>query len=252
MTTNQVGLLTTFILGLFILIGAAISLLIDKKNKIIDFSIGLAFGVIVTLIITDLLPEIFESLGLKHIYLFIIFTVIGYFLLRVLDGFIPDHHEHHHMNKKESNANLEHIGIMTTLALILHNIIEGMAVYSTALSNTTLAVSLAIGVGFHNLPLGMVITSSLNHNNDHKKRTLLLVLLVSISTLCGGLIMYAFKFVEINETVLGILLSLTLGMLLYIVIDELFSRIKETSQKKITYLGILLGVILLVISLFIG
>ena len=90
MTSNQVGLLTTLILGIFILIGAGISLLINKKDKVIDFSIGLAFGVIVTLIVTDLLPEIFESLGLKYIWLFIIFTTLGFFLLRLLDGFIPD------------------------------------------------------------------------------------------------------------------------------------------------------------------
>lgn len=251
MTSYQIGLLTTFILGLFILLGAAISLLIDKKDKVIDFSIGLAFGVIVTLIITDLLPEIFESLGIKHIILFIVFTVVGYFLLNGLDKLIPDHHDHH-MNKKEANANLEHIGIMTTLALILHNIIEGMAVYSTALTDSNLAVSLAIGVGFHNIPLGMVITSSLHHSGKNNKKTLLLVLLVSISTLCGGLIMYAFKFVVLNEIILGILLSLTLGMLIYIAFNELLDRIKNTKQKQVTYIGLIIGVCLLVISMLIG
>ena len=63
MDNYQIGLLTTVLLGIFILLGAGISLLINKKDKIIDFSIGLAFGVITTLIITDLLPEIFEGLG---------------------------------------------------------------------------------------------------------------------------------------------------------------------------------------------
>lgn len=248
MTNYQIGLLTTFILGLFILLGAGISLLVTKKDEIIDFSMGLAFGVIVTLMITDLLPEIFECFGLKSIYLFIIFTIIGFFILRMFDGLIPDHHDDH-MNKKEANANLTHIGIMTTLAVILHNIIEGMAVYSTALSDSSLALSLAIGVGFHNIPLGMVIASSLYHSNNKYSKTIILILLVSISTFVGGLIMYLFKFVVINNTILGILLSLTLGMLLYIVIDELYSRIKNTKQKKITYSGIMIGVLLLVISM---
>lgn len=250
MTSNQVGLLTTFVLGIFILIGAGISLLANKKNKIIDFSIGLAFGVIVTLIIVDLLPEIFEGLGLKYLPLFIIFTVGGFCILKILDNYIPDHHEHN-MNKSENNANLTHIGIMTTLAVILHNIIEGMAVYSTALSDASLAVSIAIGVGFHNIPLGMVIASSLYHSNKKQGKTLLSILLVSISTFCGGLIMYSFKLANVNDIVLGILLSVTLGMLLFIVIDELYPRIKDTKQKRITYSGVALGVILLVISMFI-
>ena len=251
MTSYQVGLLTTFILGLFILIGAGISLLITKKDKIVNFSLGLAFGVIVTLIITDLLPEIYETLRLKYIYLFIIFTAVGYFLLKILDGFIPDHQEHH-LNKKESTANLAHVGIMTTMAIVLHNIIEGMAVYSTALTDNSLAVSLSIGVGFHNIPLGMVIASSLYHSNKKKYKTLIYILLVSISTFCGGLIMYCFKFVSLNDIVLGILLSITLGMLIFIVIDELLPRIKDTKKDKVTYLGIVLGVCLIVVSLLIG
>ena len=159
MTNYGVGLLTTFLLGIFILIGAIIPLFIVKKDKVINLSIGLAFGVIITLIVTDLLPEILEELGLKYIYLFIIFTALGFFLLRLLDGYIPDHHDHK-MTKKEANENLTHIGIMTTLALILHNIIEGMAVYSTSLADVSLALTLALGVGFHNIPLGMVISSS--------------------------------------------------------------------------------------------
>ena len=64
--------------------------------------------------------------------------------------------------------------------------------------------------------------------------------------------MYSFRFVNLNSIVLGILLSLTLGMLLFIVIDELYPRIKNTSQKKVTYSGVLLGIILLVISMIIG
>lgn len=252
MDNYQIGLLTTVLLGIFILLGAGISLLINKKDKIIDFSIGLAFGVITTLIITDLLPEIFEGLGLKNIYVFIICTTVGFFLLRLLDSFIPDHHEHNHMNKKENTANLTHIGIMTTLALFLHNIIEGMAVYSTALSDSSLALSLAIGVGFHNVPLGMVIASSFYHSSKDKLRTIISVILASISTFCGGLIMYCFKFANINELFLGGILSITLGMLLFIVIDELYPRIKDTKQKKSTYTGMCIGIVILLLSMLIA
>lgn len=251
MNNNEIGLLTTLLLGIFILIGAGISLLINKKNKIIDFSIGLAFGVIVTLIVSDLLPEIFEVFGLKNIYLFIIFTILGFFILRVLDEYIPDHHEHK-MNKKESNENLVHIGIMTTVALVLHNIIEGVAVYSTALADSSIALSLALGVGFHNIPLGIVIASSFYHSNKNTKRTVLSLLIVSLSTFCGGLLMYLFNLTEINEMVLGIFLSLTLGMLLFIIVDELIVRIKNTKEKKTAYLGIITGVLVLVIGSFIG
>ena len=251
MTNYQVGLLTTFLLGIFILIGAFIALMVEKKDKIIEFSIGLAFGVIVGLIITDLIPEIFENFGLRNLYLFFIFGVFGFCILTVFDHFIPDHHEHK-MTKKEANDNLIHIGMITTLALVLHNIIEGMAVYSTAISDLSLATLLAIGVGFHNIPLGMVIASSFYHSSKSKKKTIISIGFVSLSTFVGGIVMYLFHLTEISTVLLGILLSITLGMLVFIVVDELFPRIRSTKNKKITRMGIIVGVTLLIISFLIG
>lgn len=252
MTNSQIGLLTTFLLGIFIIIGAFISLLVSKREKIVDFSIGLAFGVITMLSITDILPEIFENFGWKYFYLFLLFTLGGFFLLRVLDQFVPDHHEHHTMNKKEAKENLTHIGVITTLALVLHNIVEGIAVYSSALSSHSLAVSLALGVGFHNIPLGMVVASSFYHSEKDKRKTWLSILLVSLSTFLGGLFMYIFGLRTISDFVLGIFLSLTLGMLLFIVIDELLPRIQAIKDKTNVIIGIVVGIIILFIASLIG
>jgi len=43
-----------------------------------------------------------------------------------------------------------------------------------------------------------------------------------------------------------------MGMLLFIGIDELLPRIRNTKEKKTSYSGILVGVILLFISSLIG
>lgn len=245
-----IGLITTLLLGLFIVIGALIALLVNKKSKIIEFSIGLAFGVIVALIITDLLPEIFENLGFRYIYVFLIGTILGFGLLKVLDNFIPDHHEHK-MSKEEINENLVHIGVMTSVALILHNVIEGMAVYSSCLSNAGLGIALTLGIGFHNIPLGMVIASSFYHSTKNLKRTIITVLIVSLSTFLGGAVMYLLKLTEISSMLLGILLSLTLGMLIFIVIDELLPKMSDIRNKKVTFLGVIVGICLLLISMFV-
>lgn len=250
MESNKIGLLTTLILGLFILIGALIGFLVKKKEKITDFSIGLAFGVIIMLIITDLLPEIIEHLGLRYIYVFILGTTVGFMLLKLLDNFIPDHEEENR-SKKESKNNLIHIGVITSLALMLHNIIEGMAIYSTIMTNTNLGVALMIGIGFHNIPLGMVISSTFNQSNQNIWKTILIILVLSLSTFFGGLIMFFLNLHTISQLVLGTLLTITLGMLIYIVYEELYKRLKETKNKKMSLIGIGIGVIILLISLFI-
>ncbi len=245
----QLGLLTTLLLGIFIIIGALIAFLVKKKQKVVDFSIGLAFGVIVSLIFSDLLPEIIDNLGLKYLYVFIICTFIGYIALRLLDNFIPDHEEEK-MTSKELKNNLVHIGIVTSLAIVLHNIIEGMAVYSAILTDTSLGLAITLGIGFHNIPLGIVIAGAFYQSNQSTSKTSLSILLVSLSTFVGGIIMFFLNLNTINSLVLGILLSITLGMLFFIVISELLPRIRLTKDKKTTYLGVVLGIILIFLTIF--
>lgn len=251
MRVEWIGLLITFLLGIFVLIGAMVAFLANKKGQIIDFSLGLAFSVIIMLIIIDLIPEVIEHLGLRYIWLFLVFVILGYGLLRLLDRFVPDHHEHESMTKKEANDNLAHIGVISSIALVIHNIVEGMAVYSTVLSDTTTGLMLAIGIGFHNLPLGMVIATTFYQGNPKNKKVWLVVVGVALSTLVGGLISLLLNNQVFPEWVLGSLLSLTLGMLLFILFSELFPRIRKSKFTKERNLGLIVGVIIMLISLMV-
>ena len=246
----KLGLLVTLLLGIFILLGALIAFFIKKKEKVVDFSLGLAFGVITMLVITDLLPEIIEELGLGHIYIFILGAIAGYSLLKLLDKFIPDHEETKDkvLPPKE---NLIHIGVVTSLALVLHNIIEGMAVYSTTITDISLGVPIAIGVGFHNIPLGIVIAGAFYQSNENIWKTIGIITMVSLSTFLGGLIMFFLDITSISGILLGLLLSVTLGMLIYIAYAELFPRIKEMKNRKVAYVGMAIGVMILLLSVLI-
>lgn len=251
MSLEIIGLLITLLLGLFVLIGALVAFLANKKGQITDFSLGLAFSVIIMLIVLDLIPDIIEHLGLKYIWLFLIFMFLGYGLLRLLDHFIPDHHEHNKMTKKEASNNLAHIGIISSVALIIHNIVEGMAVYSTVLSDVSTGLMLAIGIGFHNLPLGMVIASTFYQGNQKPFKVWLSIGSVSLSTLLGGVLSFFLNTKMVPEWVLGSLLSLTLGMLLFILFSELWPRISHSKFKKERNWGLLLGILIMLISLVI-
>ena len=251
MSIEVIGLLVTFLLGLFILIGAFVAFLAKKKQKITEFSLGLAFSVIVMLIILDLIPEVIEHLGISYIWLFLIFVIFGYGLLRILDHFVPDHHEDDKMTKKEANNNLAHIGVVSSIALVIHNIVEGMAVYSTVLSNVTAGLMLTIGIGFHNLPLGMVIATTFYQGNQKMKKGWLVLGVVTLSTLVGGFLSFFLNNQMLPEWVLGSLLSLTLGMLLFILFSELFPRIRNTRYKKERNFGLCLALIIMLFSLMI-
>ena len=240
------GLIVTFILGLFILLGASISVLNKHNKDFINFSLGLAFGVITLLILVELIPHTIEVLNevnspLNSIVILLGFAASGIIILKIFDMFIPEH-------DSAGNENLEHIGLLTAIALILHNIIEGMAVYNITEVSISSGILISIGVGLHNIPLGMIITETLYEGNKNKKKTSLVVILISLSTFIGGLLMLLLNdYFTIN--IQGIILSITLGMLVFISIFELLPKIIKIKDKKNISKGILVGIVLIIIAL---
>ena len=256
---NFIAVLLSLVVGLFILLGSILSIFYKDNKKFTDFSISIAFGVIIGLIILELLPETFEVLNeeidiIRSIFVIIILILIGIIILKILDLFIPHHeHEAHIHNKnsvnKNRNEHLHHIGLISSIAVIVHNIIEGMSLYLVASSSLSSGLFLFIGIGLHNIPMGLVIASTLIASNYSKSKTIKLSLIVSLSTFLGGITMFILG--GVSNLVQGILLGLTLGMLIYILIFELMHQIYHMKDKKIPIIGITFGILLLVISIVI-
>lgn len=249
------GLLITLGLGLFILIGAAIVFFTKNNRNFIQFSLSFAFAVMIMLIIGDLIPESFEVLSSNFsnfsvISIITISGIVGFLLLLTLDHFVPDH-EDDLTTTKDDKKNLKHIGFVSSIALIVHNIVEGMAISLIVSTDLTAGLMACIGIGLHNIPLGMVITSTFYQANKNKKKTLWIMMGISLSTFIGGLLVFLLKPTEIPVLLEGISLSLTIGMLLFIIIMELLPKVIHSKDKKATILGIVSGVALLTLSFLI-
>ena len=232
------ALILTLISGLFFLIGIIIYNFISNKIAFTRMSISCASIVIIGLILFDLLPEL---ISIKKWWIFL-FVIIGLLLLIIIDKLIP-HHEHDHHENDEGKIDhinhIEHIGTITIIALLLHNTIEGMALYGVASNDLRSGILMLLGIGLHNLPFGFQIASSQN-----KKNIPLLVLLI-LSGFIGGIIFLAFG--ELNEIFEGIIIALTLGLLLHILFFELLKEVLEEIHKKDTIYGIIIGIILLIL-----
>ena len=229
------ALLLTFLSGLFYLVGIIIYKFVKHKNELTVAAISCAAVVIIGLIVFDLAPELIEQ---DNAWLFV-FVILGFVLLFLIDKLIPHHHHKHHAHDeatKEHKDRLEHVSTITILALSMHNLIEGMALYSISLESIRSGILMLIGVGLHNLPFGFQIAGTKNK---------LLVFLLVISAFLGGLVVFFFG--NIDEFLQGIILALSTGMLFHILIFELFKEIKENIGQKETIYGIIIGILILVI-----
>lgn len=231
-----IAYLITFLSGVSFFIGYLVTVLLNNNKKLVTFSLGFSFIIIFRLIIFGLLPECLELVDNKAIIL--LYALIGIVLLKLLDLFIPDHE--HKSNKKD---HMKHIGVISFIALFIHNIIESTAIYTASLTNTSLGLMMAIGVSFHNIPLGIQISSMIKN----KKEKLLLITGLTFSSLVGIIVLNLLK-ITLSDGVLCVLISITLGMLIYISLFELLCEVKENIKKKELQLGIFSGIVLVIIS----
>ena len=192
--------------GFAFFVGYMITLFVKDEKKLIVFSVGFAFSILLGLAFTDLLPECLESLDNKVIM-------------------------------------VEHIGLISSIALLLHNIIEGTAIYTTGLSDLKLGAIMALGVAFHNIPLGIQI-SSLIHN---KKEKLTLISLLTISSVIGIILLNVFN-IEISEMASGVLISITIGMIIYISLFELLCEVKDHFKERVLKLGLITGLLFILVG----
>ena len=133
---------------------------------------------------------------------------------------------------------------MTSLALIIHNIVEGIGIYGVASNSIKAGIIYAVAVGMHNIPFGLEITSMLNR--AHNKNKKLYIIILTLSTFIGGLLTLTFKSL-LTDIVLGILLSTTIGMILYLLLAELITELKENWNKE-TIFGIITGILIIIIG----
>ena len=230
------GLFITFVLGVFVLVGALIAGVAKNGDRIRELSIAVALGAMVMLLANDLLPEMAEGVETIGVPLTIVGIAVGVVVLIVLDRFLPEaHHEHGHVGHQGS---VLHISVATTIALVIHNVIEGMSVYSLSLESVTTALLLGLGIGVHNVPLGMIVYAGVRDGS--RKSKVVMLALASLSTFLGGLLMWAMRS-AVDERVISFMVCLTIGLLLYIVIFELIPHVIHAQNKRLAIGGVILG-----------
>lgn len=233
------ALLFTFISGLFFLIGIVLFNFVHSKEKISLISTSCAAVILIYLIFFDLLKELVEI----NIYWVYSFVLIGLITISLIDKVVPHHHHDHHDKDEECEEHIghaKHIGIVTITALLLHNMIEGMALYGIASSDVQKGFLVMATICLHNLPFGFQI-ADLNRDN----KNIALIALLILSGTIGGLIMHFVG--DVGEVFEGVVIAVTMGMLIHLLFFELLHEVYSNIKRKETIIGLLIGVLLVII-----
>ena len=139
--------------GLATGIGSTIALFAHRTNKrLLSFSLGLSGGVMIYVSFVELFQQAREAIGAIYgpqtgMGITTLAFFGGVLLIGVIDRLVPsveNPHEAHmieELEKKPKNAKLMRMGLMTALAIGIHNFPEGIATFATAVENPTLGIA---------------------------------------------------------------------------------------------------------------
>lgn len=209
----------------------------DKLRKALT---GFASGVMLAASIWSLLipaMEQSEDMGKFSFVPAVVGFWLGILFLLLLDYIIP--HLHMDSEKPEGiKANIQK-STMLVLAVVLHNIPEGMAVgvvyagWKSGSSGITIAgaLALSIGIAIQNFPEGAIISMPLRAEGMKKGKAFLYGLLSGVVEPLGA----ALTIVAASAVVpvLPYLLSFAAGAMVYVVVEELIPEMSEGEHSNV-------------------
>lgn len=251
------AMLITLLAGLATTIGGGVAFII-KKNSLKALSVGMGFsaGVMIFLSFTDMIPEADKLLTANfphnHSWITLGGFITGLLLAILIDYFLPDHVDEEDMLNPETPHHdymIKRAGLLTAVAICVHNFPEGMATFFTTTQNITLGLSVGLAIAIHNIPEGIAVALPVYHATGKKRYAMLYAALSGITEPIGALVGMLIFGIFLPQALIGALMSAVAGIMIYISFDTLLPMAKEFGDWHQSIVGVLSGILVMWVGL---
>ena len=268
------ALILTLIAGSATGIGGALVLFKKKiSSNFLAGALGLSAGVMIFISLAELFPEaqdMIVSAGMAHGD---VFTLIAFFvgmgLITLIDFAIPEYENPHEasglsldthtaavgMVEKSGNEKALHrLGIMSALAIAIHNFPEGIATFIGALNDPEMGAGITFAIAIHNSPEGIAVAIPIYYATHSKGKALLYATLSGFSEVIGALLclvvsaLFGIDFTG-GGPAFPLVLAAVAGIMIYISLDELLPTAEKYGKHHIAIAGVVGGMAVMGISL---
>ena len=228
-------------------LGASCVFIMKKEiNELVNKGLlGFASGVMIAASIWSLIiPAIDMSEGMGKLAFFpaAVGVLIGIAFMLILDKIIP----HLHLdNDKPEGIKSEKLRktTMLVLAVVLHNIPEGMAVgivFAGAMNSEN-----SIGIAIQNFPEGAIISMPLRGEGMSKGKSFFAGFLSGVVEPIGAILTIIFS--SVLTPAMPYLLSFAAGAMIYVVVEELIPEASSGKHSNISTIGFAVGFVIMMI-----
>ncbi len=244
-------ILISTIAGLSTVLG---SLVIFKKwkreniNKFITFCLSLSLIIMIGISITELIPEASYAILTEYKLAKGIIISLLVFTIGILSVYL--------INKKiekssSSDLDLYRLGVLSMLALMLHNLPEGIVTFLSSYQDMQLGLKISVAIMLHNIPEGISIAVPIYYATGSKKEAVKKTFISGLAEPLGAILAFLFLRNFITDTMIGLILIFVAGLMITLSIHELLPKALNYHENKYIILGFVVGIILLLLNHFI-
>jgi len=243
------ALLITFLAGMATSLGGLLGLWLKNPGpRLISATLGFSAGVMVLVSFVELLALGIERVGFAYAHLGFF---AGMLFMYLVDNLVP----HQYFAEKsapgrEETVTLYRTGLLVALGIGIHNFPEGMATFVGTLQNLRLGLAIGLAIAIHNVPEGFAVSAPVYLATGSRRKGFLWSLYSGLAEPAGAAVAALFLFPFISEAVLGWVLSIVAGIMVYISIDELLPASREYGEDNYSILGVIAGMGLMAFSLW--
>ena len=252
-------------------------MLFKKKisSNFLAGALGLSAGVMIFISLAELFPEaqaMIAGTGMPHGKAFVLVAFfVGMGLITLIDFAIPEYENPHEasglsldsrtaavgvLEQTGSERALQRLGLMSALAIAVHNFPEGIATFIGALNDPEMGAGITFAIAIHNIPEGIAVAIPIYYATKSKGKALLYATLSGMSEPVGALLCYGIASIFGIELTGGspafpLVLAAVAGIMIYISLDELLPTAEKYGKHHIAIAGVVGGMAIMGISLLI-
>ncbi len=254
--------LLTLMAGLATAIGGLVVFFAKKTNtRFLSFSLGLSAGVMILVSFGEFLVvsretltrELGEGKGLGMMWLCFF---VGIALIGIIDRLIPSFENPHEIREVEQmeapvkkGSRLMRMGIMTAMAIGIHNFPEGIATLVSAVENPALGIAIALAIAIHNVPEGIAVAVPIYQSTQSRRKALLMSLLAGLAEPLGAIAAYLVLMPFLTPVLMAQIFAMVAGIMVFISLDELLPATHAYGEHHIAIYGLVAGMAVMALSL---
>ncbi len=259
----QAFLLTLFA-GLATAVGSVLALFARRTNtRLLSVALGFSAGVMIYVSLVEILGKGQDALSGEFGaetggWITLLAFLGGILLIAGIDRLVPSYENPHEAHRVEemstdveptSEHRLLRMGVLSALAIAIHNFPEGLATFVAALDDTALGVSIAVAVAVHNVPEGVAVSVPIYYATGSRRRAFVYSALSGLAEPAGALIGYVFLRAFMGDVTMGLTFALVAGIMVYVSLDELLPTAREYGEHHLAMGGLFAGMAVMGASL---